>query len=111
MAAVADRVMECDADVFRRDLNVVPYEIAHTLTDHPLFQLDALVELAQRVAARKNPHMAGGDVYFTEGAIEAGTKPVYNGIRWERPEEERARASELVRKIELAGAWIILTHV
>ena len=103
MAAVADHVMECDADVFRRDLNVLPYEIGHTLKDHPLFQLPALVELAQRVAARKNPHMSGGDVYFNEGAIEAGTKPNYD-----RPEEERVRAAELVRKIELAEAWIIL---
>jgi hypothetical protein len=106
MAAVAEHVMDCDPDVFRRDLNVLPYEISHTLTDHPLFQLPALVELAQRVAARKNPHMSGGDVYFNEGGIEAGTKPNYD-----RPEEERARAAELVRKIEPAEAWIILKHV
>ena len=106
MASVADPVMECDAEVFRRDLNVLPYEIGHTLADHPLFQLEALVELAQRVAARKNPHMSGGDVYFNEGAIEAGTKPNYD-----RPEEERARAAELVEKIEQAEAWIILKHV
>jgi hypothetical protein len=106
MAVVAEHVMECDAAVFRRDLNVLPYEIGHTLKDHPLFQLPALVELAQRVAARRNPHMSGGDVYFNEGAIEAGTKPNYD-----RPEEERARAAELVRKIEQAEAWIILKHV
>jgi hypothetical protein len=106
MNAVRERVMECDADVFRRDLNVLPYEIGHTLADHPLFQLPALVDLAQRVAARRNPHMSGGDVYFNEGAIEAGTKPNYD-----RPEEERARAAGLVRKIELAEAWIILKHV
>lgn len=106
MAAVADHVMECDPAVFRRDLNVLPYEIGHTLADHPLFQLDALVELAQRVAARKNPHMSGGDVYFNEGAIEAGTKPSYD-----RPEEDRVRAAELVKKIEDAEAWIILKHV
>jgi len=111
MDAVADHVMECDADVFRRNLNLLPYEIGHTLTDHPLFQLEALVELAQRVAARKNPHMSGGDVYFTEGAIEAGTKPVYTGTSGDRPEAERVRAADLVRKIELAEAWIILKHV
>jgi hypothetical protein len=106
MTGVREHVIECDDDVFRRDLNVLPYEIGHTLADHPLFQLSALVGLAQRVAARKNPHMAGGDVYFNEGAIEPGTKPNYD-----RPEEERARVAELVRKIELAEAWIILKHV
>jgi hypothetical protein len=111
MAAVADRVMECDAEVFRRDLNVLPYEVAHTLAEHPLFQLEALVELAQRVAARKNPHMSGGDAYFTEGAIEAGAKPLYTGTSADSPESELARAAELLRKIELSQAWIILKHV
>ena len=111
MAAVADHVMECDADVFRRDLNVLPYEIGHTLTDHPLFQLEALVELAERVAARKNPHMSGGDAYFTEGAVEAGAKPVYTGTFADSPRSARDRTSQLLRKIELSEAWIILKHV
>jgi hypothetical protein len=100
------RIMECDHKVFQRDLNILPYEIAHTLKDHPLFQLPALAQLAQRVAARRNPHMSGGDVYFNEGAIDAGAKPNYD-----RPESERAAAAELVRKIEDAEAWIILKHI
>jgi hypothetical protein len=100
MAAVAEHVIECDASVFRRDLNVLPYEIGHTLKDHPLFQLP------QRVAARRNPHMSGGDVYFNEGAIEAGAKPSYD-----RPEEDRIRAAALIHKIEQAQAWIILKHI
>ena len=106
MPARIGRIMECDQNVFQRDLNVLPYEIAHTLKDNPLFQLPALVELARRVASRNNPHMSGGDAYFNEGAIEAGTKPDYN-----RPEEERAAVIELVRKIEQSEAWIILKHV
>ena len=106
MPAVKNQIIECDPAVFRRDLNVLPYEIGHTLKDHPLFQLPALVALAQRVAARRNPHMSGGDVYFNEGAIQPGTKPEYD-----RPEEERTRAAELIRKIEQAEAWIILKHI
>ena len=111
MVAEHEPVLQCDPTIFQRDLNVLPYEIQHTLRDHPLFQLPALVELAQRVAARRNPHMSGGDVYFTEGAIDAGTKPVYTGSAGDRPEEKRARVSELVQKIESAEAWIILKHV
>ncbi|MES2392831.1 MAG: hypothetical protein V4555_14390 [Acidobacteriota bacterium] len=106
MPAQIGRIMECDHKVFQRDLNILPYEIAHTLKDHPLFQLSALAELAQRVAARRNPHMSGGDVYFNEGAIDAGAKPNYD-----RPESERAAAAELVRKIEQAEAWVILKHI
>ena len=111
MTSLQDHVIECDPAVFRRDLNVLPYEIGHTLKDHPLLQLPTLVELAQRVAARRNPHMSGGDVYFNEGTIDAGTKPNYTGTAGDRPEEERARVAELVRKIEQAEAWIILKHV
>ena len=106
MTGVQEQVLQCDQTIFQRDLNVLPYEIQHSLKDHPLFQLPALVQLAQRVAARRNPHMSGGDAYFTEGAIEAGAKPDYD-----RPEEERARIAELVKKIESAEAWIILKHI
>jgi hypothetical protein len=106
MTGVQEQVLQCDRAIFQRDLNVLPYEIQHSLKDHPLFQLPALVELAQQVAARRNPHMSGGDAYFNEGAIEAGTKPNYD-----RPEEERARVTELVKKIESAEAWIILKHI
>ena len=111
MAAFQEHVLECDPEIFRRDLNILPYEIQHTLAGHPLFQLPALVGLAQRVATRNNPHMSGGDVYFNEGAIEAGAKPVYTGSAADRPDAERSRVAEVVRKIESAEAWIILKHV
>ena len=106
MTTATQRVIECDPDIFERDLNVLPYEVAHTLAGHPLFQLPALAALAQRVVARRNPHMSGGDAYFNEGAIDASAKPNYD-----RPEEDRVRASELVRKIESSEAWIILKHI
>ena len=106
MAAAAGMVMECDRELFQRDLNVLPYEVTHTLAGHPLFQLDKLVELSQRVAARKNPHMSGGDAYFNVGAIEAGAKPSYD-----RTAEETAAVGEIVKKIENAEAWIILKHI
>ena len=107
MPATATRVMDCDREIFQRHLNVLPHAVTHNLAGHPLFQLDALVELSRRVAARKNPHMSGGDAYFNEGAVSAGTKPNY-----ERPDdEERAAVVEIVRKIEQAEAWIILKHV
>ena len=107
------RVIECDPEVFRRDLNVLPYEIHHSLAGNPLFQLPALIDLAQRVATRRNPHMSGGDVYFNEGLIEAGTKPNYDqpDAPGTTKQQQRAFAVELIRKIEQAQAWIILKHV
>ena len=111
MDAVAGRVIECDAERFERDLNVLPYAIGHTLAGHPLFTLEALAELARKVATRNNPHMSGGDVYFTEGAIEAGTKPEYFGSAPDKSAEEKSAAAELVKKIEGAQAWVILKHI
>ena len=111
MNAAAEPVIECDAERFERDLNVLPYAIGHTLAGHPLFTLEALAGLAQKVATRHNPHMSGGDVYFNEGAIEAGTKPEYFGSAPDKTAEEKAAAAELVRKIEGAQAWVILKHI
>ena len=111
MSAVADHVIECDAELFERDLNVLPYPVGHTLAGHPLFTLEALAELARKVATRNNPHMSGGDVYFNEGAIEAGTKPEYFGSSPDKSEVEKAAAAELVKKIEGAQAWVILKHI
>ena len=109
--AVAGRVIECDVETFSRTLNVLPYEIGHTLAGHPLFQLPALVELAQKVAARKSPHMSGGDAYFNDGVVEAGSRPEYFDTSEGRTDEERARVAAMVRRIEDAEAWIILKHV
>ena len=111
MPTAIRRIIECDPTVFQRDLNVLPYEIGHTLSGHPLFQLPALVELAQRVAARRNPHMSGGDAYFNEGAVDPGTRPVYHDTAEGRTEAERARVAALVAKVESAEAWIILKHI
>ena len=106
MPATSTSVMHCDPATFQRDLNILPYEVQHNLAGHPLFQLDALVSLAQRVAARSNPHMSGGDVYFNNGAVTAGTRPVYNG-----PDEERVAAVDLIKQIKNSEAWVILKHV
>jgi hypothetical protein len=87
-----------------QNLNRLPHEFAHRLAGNPLFELGPLVELAERVAARRNPHLAGGDVYFNDGLIEPGEKPL-------RPDMPRTAAADLIRKIGTAQAWVILKHV
>ena len=104
MPAISDRVMECDANVFQQNLNRLPHEIAHHLAGHQLFELPRLVALAEKVATRQNPHLPGGDVYFNDGLIEAGEKPV-------RPDLPRTAAADLIRQIETKQAWIILKHI
>ena len=97
-------VLQFAPGVFEHNLNRLPYEFAHTLSGNPLFELSRLVDLAGKVAERCTPHLAGGDVYFNDGLIEPGEKPV-------RPELPRTAAAELIRKIDSTQAWIILKHV
>src|ERR1700733_7194924 len=104
MPAISEHIIECDADVFTQNLNRLPHEISHKLAGNSLFELPRLVSLAEKVATRNNPHLAGGDVYFNEGLIDAGQKPT-------RPDLPRTAAVDLIREIETKQAWIILKHV
>jgi hypothetical protein len=104
MPVASDRILQCASSVFTENLNRLPYEFAHTLAGNPLFELSRLVGLAEKVATRLTPHLAGGDVYFNDGLIEPGEKPL-------RPDLPRTAAADLIRKIDTAQAWIILKHV
>jgi hypothetical protein len=104
MTSSSDHIIRCDSGVFTRNLNRLPHEFAHSLAGNPLFDLSRLVELADKVATRKNPHLPGGDLYFNEGLIEAGEKPLH-------PDKPRTVAADLIREIETKQAWIILKHI
>ena len=104
MPVASDRILQCAPGVFADNLNRLPYEFAHTLAGDPLFELSRLVDLAERVATRRTPHLAGGDVYFNDGLIEPGEKPL-------RPDLPRTAVADFIRKIDTAQAWIILKHV
>jgi hypothetical protein len=104
MSVASDCLIQCEPGVFTQNLNRLPYEFSHALAGNPLFELSRLVDLAEKVATRITPHLAGGDVYFNDGLIEPGQKPV-------RPDLARTAAVDLIRKIDSAQAWIILKHV
>ncbi len=104
MSEVSDCIIQCEPGVFIKNLNRLPYEFSHTLAGNPLFELSRLVDLAEKVATRSTPHLPGGDVYFNDGLIEPGEKPL-------RPDLPRTAAADLIRKIDTAQAWIILKHV
>jgi len=100
----SEHIIRCETDVFTQNLNRLPYEFAHNLAGSELFELSRLVDLAGKVATRNTPHLPGGDVYFNEGLIDAGEKPV-------RPDLPRTAAADLIREIETKQAWIILKHI
>jgi hypothetical protein len=74
--------------------------VRHTLSDHPLLQLDRLVLLADRLAA-------AGAIRYHSGTVDAGTSfekaPVLHRVD--------AAPEEIIRKIETANAWLSLHNV
>ena len=73
-----------------------PGLLHHGLVGHPLFELDALVRLAQR--------MRPGDVEQNIGDLPIGIDPAavaHNGLS----------VVETIRSIEHAGAWMVLKFV
>jgi hypothetical protein len=99
-----EHVISCDPKVFRENLNLLPFEVQHSLADNPLFDVSALVGLAQRVAERKNPHRMFGDVYFNVGSVEAGQKP-------HTADKPDVPVTEIMKQLEETESWVVLEHV
>ena len=91
-------------EVFSSQFNQHSYEFFHQLAGHPAFEISRLVDLAERVAARKSPHQRAGDAYFNNAEVSTSDKPDSPGL-------ESEKAVDLVRRIENSQAWIILKHI
>jgi hypothetical protein len=99
-----ERAIHADAQEFTEKFNLIPFEVTHNLADDPLFDLDRIIELTQRVESRQSPHRPWGDIYANIGEVIPGLK-VVDGSR------PAIAASELMRRIEQSQAWITLEHV
>ena len=84
-----------DRDVFHEKFNRRHFVFRHLLSDHPLFKLPRLIELARSTAATR-----ADDLYYDAGVQDVGQ-------RW-----GTAPASfpvdETIDRIQNAGAWIVL---
>jgi hypothetical protein len=96
--------IQCDPQQFSANFNRVPFEVRHSLAGNPLFDVDRIIELAQLVEARRNPHRSFGDAYSNMGEVGPGMKAV-EGHRPDMP------TSEILRNIENSKAWVTLWHV
>jgi hypothetical protein len=89
------RMIELDRDVFHEKFNRRHFVFQHHLSDHPLFQLPRLIELARSTAATR-----ADDLYYDAGVQDIGqrwgTAPVAFPV------------DEAIDRIENAGAWIVL---
>jgi hypothetical protein len=93
-------LLEADPAVFARDFDKNCFTFTHRLSDNPLFGTDRLLGLA-RVRARD---LSLGDVHYDAGEIRVDQ-------RWNQIPPSDLPVDELLRRIETAGAWILLRHV
>lgn len=85
-------------DVVGESIHRRPFRIAHDLHQNPLFSLESLLTLSRELMHRPE------DVYFDAGDVTIGD-------RWGEIPVPQMPLPEVVRRIETAGAWIILKHV
>jgi hypothetical protein len=84
---------ECRAALHKR-----AFRLVHDLAGHPLFAIEALVDMAKAAAERK------GDLYYDAGEVSLTDK-------WGNIPVPQMPAAEVIRRIETAGAWMIMKHV
>jgi hypothetical protein len=95
LASDGGRMIELDRDEFREKFNRRHFVFQHRLSDHPLFRLPRLIELARSTAATR-----ADDLYYDAGVQDIGQ-------RWGTA-PAAFPVDETIARIEHAGAWIVL---
>jgi len=88
------RFLDIDADTFRTCFNRKPFIFRHHVSDHPLFKLTRLAELARTLP----PSI----VEYNAGKIPVSLPD------WENTPYTGLSAEETVRRIEECGSWMVL---
>jgi D-lyxose ketol-isomerase len=94
----------CSPEVFERNLNLLPFEVEHTLAGDPLFAVPALVELAVQINNRQDPHRQYGDVSCLLGRPKLGEGALEGSVF--APSVQQA-----IEGIEHSDAWLMLNHI
>jgi hypothetical protein len=93
---MSEPLITVDPEIFRAYFDQKPFHVRHALTDHPLFALPRLLELARRLPEQ-----------FVE--YNAGALPV--GVRPDQTPRTGLSAEETVRRIAECGSWMVLKRV
>jgi hypothetical protein len=87
-------VLDIDPEIFRTHFNRRPFLFRHSLSDHPLFKLPRLAELAKTLPP--------GIVEYNAGKIPVSLPD------WENTPYTGLSAEETVRRIDECGSWLVL---
>lgn len=92
----ADSLLEIDAAEFRESFDRRPFLIRHRLSDHPLFALPRLVELARALPEK--------DIEYNAGNIPISLDP-------HQTPRTGLSVEETIRRIEECRSWLVLKYV
>jgi hypothetical protein len=92
----APGILDIDGETFRAGFNRAPFLIRHHLADHPLFSLQRLIELANRLPEEKIKY-SGSDISVTTG--------LYGGPR------TGLTVRETIQQIEECRSWMVINNV
>ncbi|MEW6212617.1 MAG: cupin-like domain-containing protein [Acidobacteriota bacterium] len=88
--------LQLDPDAFCRNFNRMPFLIRHHLSDHPLFRLPRLIELARRLPEHNIEYNAGNISVVQDPRLTPRT-----GLSIE----------ETIRRIEECNSWMVMKYI
>jgi hypothetical protein len=91
----SDRWIVANAEEFRDKFNRQTFDLSHYLSAHPLFQLPALMELAERTL-KTRPR----DLHYDAGDVRVDQ-------RWDEIAASPFSAKEALQRVENCGAWFV----
>jgi hypothetical protein len=92
-----NRVLQINPDIFRRSFDRHPFRVKHYLVNEPAFQMDAVADLARKLAS------IPGEVYFDTGVQSIDQ-------RWDQTPKPTITLDDVVTTLEDTSAWVILRH-
>ena len=96
-SAVSEQWIIADLEEFRKEFNRESFEIQHRLSDHPLFQVPQLMELAAR-ALKTRPR----DLHYDAGNVRVDQ-------RWDEIPRSEFSPQEALERVENCGAWFVFS--
>jgi hypothetical protein len=89
--------LSADESTFKQSFDRAPFCLAHSLVDHPLFEIPKLLQVANLL--KGDPH----NISFDAGEIRVEQ-------RWNQRPRFSCTLEEAMERIDCAGAWVILKH-
>ena len=95
-------MVNINPEKFASHVDLLPFGINHNLSDHPLFQLDSLVELAKRLPARQREYVFAKQEFGTHDNLDEYKHAAEN---------DELSTDEMINCIEHQNIVIVLRNV